>query len=74
MKRSLSICLSLFAVAVLSAALAAQTSSVGRYDSAIATRATQQLAAKQEFHDVRATVDALKVVGAWLQAETGCDG
>jgi len=57
MKRSLSICLSLFAVAVLSAALAAQTSSVGRYDSAIATRATQQLAAKQEFHDVQVTVD-----------------
>ena len=25
-------------------------------------------------HDVRATVDALKVVGAWLQTETGCDG
>jgi dihydropteroate synthase len=25
-------------------------------------------------HDVRATVDALKVVGAWLQSETGCDG
>ena len=25
-------------------------------------------------HDVRASVDALKVVGAWTQTETGCDG
>ncbi len=57
MRRSLNIYASLFAVAMLSAALSAQTGAAGSYDSAIETRATRQLAAKQEFHDVRATVD-----------------
>src|SRR3984885_14626991 len=44
-------------LAVLSLSMAAQTTSESRYDAAIQTKVTQQLASKKEFHDVKATVD-----------------
>jgi len=47
----------LLATGVLSTGLAAQTTSASRYDSAIASRVAQQLAAKKEFQKVQAAVD-----------------
>jgi hyperosmotically inducible periplasmic protein len=44
-------------VGVLSVGLAAQTNSAGRYDQAIQTKVTQQLASKSEFHNVQAAVE-----------------
>ena len=46
-----------FATVVLSASLAAQTSSAARYDSDIQARATQALASKAQFHGVTASVE-----------------
>jgi hyperosmotically inducible protein len=57
MKRTVNILASLLSVGILSVGLAAQTAGAGRYDSAIQTRASQQLAAKQQFHNVQASVD-----------------
>jgi hypothetical protein len=48
---------SLLAVAVLSAGLAAQSSSAGRYDADIQARAKQQFASKAQFHSVSASVE-----------------
>jgi len=45
------------AVSVLTAGLMAQTASAGRYDQTIQTKVTEQLAAKQEFRNVEATVE-----------------
>jgi osmotically-inducible protein OsmY len=57
MKRFLSILASLLSVGILSAGLAAQTTIAGRYDSAIQARATQKLAAKQQFRNLQASVE-----------------
>jgi len=45
------------AVSVLTAGLMAQTASAGGYDQTIQTKVTEQLAAKQEFRNVDATVE-----------------
>lgn len=47
----------LLSVGVLSIGLAAQTGSAGRYDSVIQAKVAQQLASKNEFHDVHAQVE-----------------
>lgn len=59
MKRLFNMSASLFAVAVLSVGLSAQTNGAGRFDAAIQARATQQLAIKNKgkFHNVQATVN-----------------
>jgi hyperosmotically inducible periplasmic protein len=44
-------------VSILSAGLAAQTSSAGRYDTTIQAKVSQQLASKREFHNVQAAVE-----------------
>jgi hyperosmotically inducible protein len=44
-------------VSVLSVGMAAQTTSASRYDAAIQTKVSQQLASKKEFHNVQAAVD-----------------
>jgi hyperosmotically inducible protein len=56
MKNILRTVASLLAVGILSAGLAAQTSSA-RYDSDIQTRVTQQLAKKSEFRNLQATTE-----------------
>ena len=43
--------------AILSTALTAETSGASRYDSAIASKVTQQLAAKKQFQKVQSTVE-----------------
>lgn len=48
---------SLLAVAVLSAGLAAQTSSAARYDADIQAKAARQLASKSQFHNVNASAE-----------------
>jgi hyperosmotically inducible protein len=48
---------SFLAVGVLTAGLMAETGSAARYDQTIQTKVTEQLAAKQEFRNVEATVD-----------------
>ena len=48
---------SLLAVGVLSATLVAQTTGAGRYDQEIQSKVTQKLAQKQQFRDVKATVE-----------------
>jgi len=48
---------SLAAIALLSVGLAAQTASTGRYDAAIQAKTDKEFAAKQQFHQVRATVE-----------------
>jgi len=45
------------ATGILSTALAAETSSASRYDSAIASKVTQQLAAKKQFQKIQVTVE-----------------
>ena len=57
MKSLLKTLASLLAVGILSAGLAAQTAGAGRYDSAIQARATQKLAAKQEFRSLQASTE-----------------
>jgi osmotically-inducible protein OsmY len=57
MKSPMKVLGSLWAVAILSAGLAAQTGSVGRYDTDIQSRAAQQLASKAPFHGVNASVE-----------------
>jgi osmotically-inducible protein OsmY len=47
----------LVGVSVLSAGLAAQTGSAGRYDDVIQAKASQQLASKNEFRNVQAAVE-----------------
>src|SRR5713226_8672962 len=56
MKSILSTVASFLAVGILSAGLAAQTSSA-RYDSDIQTRVTQQLAKKREFRNLQASTE-----------------
>ena len=56
MKRILSTVGSFLAVGILSAGLAAQTSSA-RYDNDIQNRVTQQLAKKSEFHNLQASTE-----------------
>jgi hyperosmotically inducible periplasmic protein len=48
---------SLLTVGLLSAVLVAQTTGAGRYDQEIQTKVTQKLAQKQQFRNVRATVE-----------------
>jgi len=48
---------SLLAVGVLSATLVAETTGAGRYDQEIQSKVTQKLAQKQQFRDVKATVE-----------------
>jgi hyperosmotically inducible periplasmic protein len=57
MKRSLSIFSSVLAVGILSAGLAAQTSSAARYDQDIQARVEKQLADKKSFRNVEATTE-----------------
>ena len=57
MKRFIKLLASLLALGVLSAGLAAQTTSASLNDSAIQARATQKLAAKQEFRNLRASAE-----------------
>lgn len=45
------------AVSVLTTGLMAQTAGAGRYDQTIQTKVTEQLATKQEFRNVQATVE-----------------
>ncbi len=47
----------LLAVAVLGGTLMAQSASVGRYDTAIQSKAAQELASKQQFKDLNAAVE-----------------
>lgn len=44
-------------VSVLSVSMVAQTTSASRYDAAIQTKISKQLASKKEFHDVQAAVE-----------------
>ena len=44
-------------VSVLSASLVAETSGASRYDASIQAKVSEQLASKNEFHNVEATVD-----------------
>jgi hyperosmotically inducible protein len=55
MKRTFRTLASLLAVGVLSAGLAAQTTSASRYDASIQVQAVKRLAAKREFRDLHAT-------------------
>ena len=48
---------SFLAVAVLGGTLMAQTASVGRYDTAIQGKAAQELASKQQYKNLNATVE-----------------
>jgi hyperosmotically inducible protein len=48
---------SLLALGLLSATLAAQTTTAARYDNQIQTTVTQKLAAKKQFRDVQSTVE-----------------
>ena len=57
MKATLRVLGSLLAVAVLSAGLAAETGGAGRYDQATQAKVAQQLAAKQQFQNVKAAVE-----------------
>ena len=47
----------LLAVSISSAAVAEETSGAARYDQSIEAQASQQLAAKKEFHNVQSTVE-----------------
>ena len=57
MKSVTRILTSLLTAGILSATLVAQTAGAGRYDQDIQSRVTQKLAEKQEFRNVRASVE-----------------
>ncbi|MGC2195923.1 MAG: BON domain-containing protein [Terriglobales bacterium] len=57
MTKTRSIFLSFLMVGSLSASLFAQTSSAGRYDTAVRTSVTQKLADNQKFHNVKSAVE-----------------
>ena len=57
MKRTMNIVTTALAVGILSAGLAAQTSSASRYDQEIQSRVEKQLADKKDFRNVQASTD-----------------
>jgi hypothetical protein len=48
---------SLATVTLLSALMAAQAASLGRYDGSIQQKVTQQLSSKKQFQNIRASVE-----------------